>query len=122
MEQIRQILRPTDIPDSGLLTDLLWSDPKDIQSDWVDNERGISYCFGRNVINEFLKKHDLELVCRSNMVVENGYELFNERTLVTIFSAVNYRGEYDNCGAIMNVNEELVCTFDLLKPLNASQS
>jgi serine/threonine-protein phosphatase PP1 catalytic subunit len=32
MEQIRRIVRPTDVPDNGLLCDLLWSDPdKDIQ-------------------------------------------------------------------------------------------
>jgi len=27
MEQIRRIMRPTDVPDTGLLCDLLWSDP-----------------------------------------------------------------------------------------------
>lgn len=27
MENIRRIMRPTDVPDQGLLCDLLWSDP-----------------------------------------------------------------------------------------------
>ena len=27
MEQIRRLMRPTDVPDTGLLCDLLWSDP-----------------------------------------------------------------------------------------------
>ena len=32
MEQIRRIMRPTDVPDTGLLCDLLWSDPdKEVQ-------------------------------------------------------------------------------------------
>lgn len=32
MDQIRRISRPTDVPDTGLLCDLLWSDPdKDVQ-------------------------------------------------------------------------------------------
>ena len=32
MEQIRRIMRPTDVPDTGLLCDLLWADPeKDAQ-------------------------------------------------------------------------------------------
>ena len=27
MEQIRNLMRPTDVPDTGLLCDLLWADP-----------------------------------------------------------------------------------------------
>ena len=42
MEQIRRIMRPTDVPDTGLLCDLLWSDPdKDVQG-WGENDRGVS--------------------------------------------------------------------------------
>ncbi|KAI7867898.1 serine/threonine-protein phosphatase PP-Z [Mucor mucedo] len=115
MDEIRQIQRPTDVPDYGLLNDLLWSDPADVE-DWEDNERGVSYVFGKKVINEFLTKFDLELVCRAHMVVEDGYEFFADRSLVTVFSAPNYCGEFDNFGAIMNVNEELLCSFELLTP------
>ncbi|KAI8149828.1 Metallo-dependent phosphatase-like protein [Fennellomyces sp. T-0311] len=116
MDEIRQLERPTDVPDYGLLNDLLWSDPSEITADWEDNERGVSYCFGKKVINEFLAKFDLDLVCRAHMVVEDGYEFFNDRTLVTVFSAPNYCGEFDNFGAIMSVNEELLCSFELLTP------
>ena len=31
MEQIRRIMRPTDVPDQGLLCDLLWSDPDKVK-------------------------------------------------------------------------------------------
>ncbi|CEP18196.1 hypothetical protein [Parasitella parasitica] len=116
MDDIRNIQRPTDVPDYGLLNDLLWADPADILVDWEDNERGVSYCFGKKVINEFLSKFDLDLVCRAHMVVEDGYQFFNERTLVTVFSAPNYCGEFDNFGAIMSVSEELLCSFELLTP------
>ena len=51
------------------------------------------------------------------MVVEDGYEFFNERTLVTVFSAPNYCGEFDNYGAVMGVSEDLLCNFELLKPM-----
>ncbi|KAI8055556.1 Metallo-dependent phosphatase-like protein [Gilbertella persicaria] len=116
MDDIRNIQRPTDVPDYGLLNDLLWADPADIAVDWEDNERGVSYCFGKKVINEFLAKFDLDLVCRAHMVVEDGYQFFNDHTLVTVFSAPNYCGEFDNFGAIMSVNEELLCSFELLTP------
>lgn len=90
MDDIREIRRPTDVPDYGLLNDLLWSDPADLgEADWEANERGVSYCFGKRVIGEFLAKHDFDLVCRAHMVVEDGYEFFEGRTLVTVFSAPN---------------------------------
>jgi serine/threonine-protein phosphatase PP1 catalytic subunit len=91
MDDIRQIARPTDVPDYGLLNDLLWSDPAETENDWESNERGVSYCFGRKVIMEFLQRHDFDLVCRAHMVVEDGYEFFDERILVTVFSAPNVR-------------------------------
>jgi serine/threonine-protein phosphatase PP1 catalytic subunit len=89
MDDIRQIARPTDVPDYGLLNDLLWSDPADMENDWESNERGVSYCFGKKVIMEFLQRHDFDLVCRAHMVVEDGYEFFSDRILVTVFSAPN---------------------------------
>ncbi|KAF2755159.1 serine/threonine protein phosphatase [Pseudovirgaria hyperparasitica] len=120
MDDIRQIARPTDVPDYGLLNDLLWSDPADMETDWESNERGVSYCFGKKVIMEFLQRHDFDLVCRAHMVVEDGYEFFNDRILVTVFSAPNYCGEFDNWGAVMSVSGELLCSFELLKPLDSS--
>lgn len=89
MDDIRNIARPTDVPDYGLLNDLLWSDPADMEADWEANERGVSYCFGKRVITQFLERHNFDLVCRAHMVVEDGYEFFNDRVLVTVFSAPN---------------------------------
>ena len=54
-----------------MVADLLWSDPKPEIEGWVDNpERGISYYYGRNVMDLFLKKHEFDLICRSHQVVE----------------------------------------------------
>lgn len=118
MDDIRRIERPTGVPDYGLLNDLLWSDPSDTALDWEDNERGVSYCFGKAVIQQFLAQYDFDLICRAHMVVEDGYEFWNERTVVTVFSAPNYCGEFDNFGAVMSVSEDLLCAFELLKPLD----
>lgn len=68
LEQIKRIPRPTDVPDTGLLCDLLWADPdKDIQG-WGENDRGVSYTFGPDSVSDFLTKHDLDLVCRAHQV------------------------------------------------------
>ena len=120
LDQINKIFRPTDVPDNGLLCDLLWSDPdKDVPA-WEDNERGVSYVFGPEIVTLFLKKHDLDLVARAHQVVEDGYEFFSKRQLVTIFSAPNYCGEFDNSGAMMTVDESLMCSFQILKPSDKS--
>jgi serine/threonine-protein phosphatase PP1 catalytic subunit len=121
MEQIKRIMRPTDIPDTGLLCDLLWADPdKDIVG-WGENDRGVSFTFGEDVVAQFLRRHDLDLVCRAHQVVEDGYEFFARRQLVTIFSAPNYCGEFDNAGAMMSVDETLMCSFQILKPAEKRQ-
>ena len=50
MEQIRQIMRPIDVPDSGLLCDRLWSNPKEDITGWGDNDRGVSFTFGPDIV------------------------------------------------------------------------
>ena len=54
-------------------------------------------------------------------VVEDGYEFFSKRQLVTLFSAPNYCGEFDNAGAMMSVDESLLCSFQILKPAEKKQ-
>jgi serine/threonine-protein phosphatase PP1 catalytic subunit len=68
LEQLKKIARPTDIPDQGLLCDLVWSDPdKDVKG-WGPNDRGISVTFSQSVIEKFLSSQDLELICRAHQV------------------------------------------------------
>ena len=52
----------------GLLCDLLWSDPDKEVNGWAENERGVSYIFGSEVVQDFLKRHDLDLICRAHQV------------------------------------------------------
>ena len=115
LKQLSKIKRPTDIPEAGLLCDILWSDPESNRKSWDNNERGVSYTFNERVLSDFLKKNDLDLLCRAHQVVEEGYEFFGDRELVTVFSAPNYCGEFDNSAAIMSVDESLVCSFKIFK-------
>ena len=126
LNQIHRIQRPTDVPDSGLICDLLWSDPAEGGlKGWEENERGVSYVFGDDIVKIFNEKNQLDLICRAHQVVEDGYEFFSNRQLVTIFSAPNYCGEFDNAGityqfplllppkiaAMMTITENLMCSF-----------
>lgn len=65
------------------------------------------------MVSRFLQKHDMDLICRAHQVVEDGYEFFSKRQLVTLFSAPNYCGEFDNAGAMMSVDESLLCSFQV---------
>lgn len=116
LDQIRKIKRPTDVPDKGLLCDLLWSDPDKNIAGWGDNDRGVSVTFGADVVDDFLEMVNIDLICRAHQVVEDGYEFFADKSLVTLFSAPNYCGEFENSGVIMNVDERLCCSFQVLKP------
>jgi len=116
-EQIRALQRPVNVPDTGLLCDLLWSDPDETVLGWGENDRGVSFTFGVEIVRSFLKKFDLDLIVRAHQVVEDGYEFFGSRQLVTIFSAPHYCREFDNSGAFMTVTEDLLCSFEVLKPI-----
>jgi len=91
MEQIRRVMRPTDVPDTGgffkdqnisvgiiiegcvflgLLCDLLWSDPDKDITGWSENDRGVSFTFGPDVVSRFLQKHDMDLICRAHQVCD----------------------------------------------------
>uniref|UniRef100_A0A1I7U753 Serine/threonine-protein phosphatase n=2 Tax=Caenorhabditis tropicalis TaxID=1561998 RepID=A0A1I7U753_9PELO len=116
LDQLKRLSRPCDVQETGLLCDVLWSDPDATVVGWAPNERGVSYVFGVDVLAQFLQKMDLDIVVRGHQVVEDGYEFFGRRGLVTVFSAPNYCGEFDNAGAVMNVDENLLCSFQILKP------
>ena len=66
--------------------------------------------------SEWDRVQDFDLIVRAHQVVEDGYEFFARRQLVTVFSAPNYCGEFDNAGAMMSVDETLMCSFQVLRP------
>lgn len=69
LDLIKNIARPTDVPESGLLCDLLWSDPGRMNlPEWEINDRGVSFTFSATVVSEFLSNHDLDLICRAHQV------------------------------------------------------
>ena len=117
IQNIQDISRPTDIPDQGLLCDLLWSDPDKEAVDYDENDRGVSVIFGEKVVMDFNKKNDLDLIIRAHQVVDDGYEFFANRQLITIFSAPNYCGEFDNSAGIMIIDDSLTCSLKVLRPV-----
>ena len=116
ISQIETVERPSKIPESGIMCDLLWADPEKDMNGWDENDRGISYIFGADVVKNFVKRNNIDLVCRAHQVVEDGYEFFADRSLITIFSAPNYNNEFENAAGMLNVAEDLTCSLKVLAP------
>jgi serine/threonine-protein phosphatase PP1 catalytic subunit len=85
LEQVKRIPRPTDVPDTGLLCDLLWADPDKEVKGWGENDRGVSYTFGPDSVLDFLAKHDLDLICRAHQA-SSGASSFVQWVLCSIWS------------------------------------
>jgi len=125
LTHIRAIERPCAIPENGLMCDLLWSDPIDMSnphlqlpdSGWGPNDRGVSFTFTPYVVKDTCRKLNIDLIVRAHQVVEDGYEFFADRRLVTVFSAPNYCGTFDNLAAVLIVDQSLKCQFTTLKPV-----
>ena len=87
MGQVRRLGRPTDVPDTGIICDLLWTDPDKDITGWAENNRGVSFMPHR--------------------VVEDGYEFLAKQLLITVFSAPDHYGEFDNAGVTMTTDGDI---------------
>jgi serine/threonine-protein phosphatase PP1 catalytic subunit len=112
-------MRPIDVANTGLLYDLLWSDPSEDVQGWGKNDGGVSFTFCQEIVNKFTKEHSIDLICRAHQVVENGYKFFANKKLITLFSAPDYR-KSGNAGAMMSVDKNLLCSLLVLKPEKAT--
>lgn len=100
LSDIEKIDRNKDIPESGLMCDILWSDPQK-QKGRHPNKRGTSIQFGPDVTKAFLDANNLDLIVRSHEVKQEGYEIDHDGRLITIFSAPNYVDQVGNFGAVI---------------------
>ena len=55
-------------------------------------------------------------MCEVSLKTFFRYEFFHKRQLVTVFSAANYCGEFNNAAEIMSIDAQLLCSFKILKP------
>ncbi|KAJ3025487.1 UNVERIFIED_CONTAM: hypothetical protein HDU68_007099 [Siphonaria sp. JEL0065] len=114
------------------MCDILWSDPKKFNIEdepgsgvfkgWGANDRGTSWVFGENVVKKFTEHHGLELIVRGHQAVEDGYEFFASKRLVTIFSSPNYNNDFENIGAVLKIDINLNCSIKCLVPQSKTNS
>ncbi|MEN2500524.1 MAG: hypothetical protein MHMPM18_004680, partial [Marteilia pararefringens] len=88
---------------------------------YAPNDRGVSYVFGYDAISKFTKLHGFDLICRAHQLVEDGFDFHCKRQLLTIFSARDYCGEYNNDAAVLTVDKDLLCTIKRIESKSASK-
>uniref|UniRef100_H2Z6Q4 Serine/threonine-protein phosphatase n=1 Tax=Ciona savignyi TaxID=51511 RepID=H2Z6Q4_CIOSA len=102
LEDLRSIDRNRQPPESGLMCDLLWSDPQ-MQSGRGPSKRGVSCQFGPDITSKFLKHNELDYIIRSHECKNGGYEEQHNGKCITIFSAPNYCDQMGNKGAFITL-------------------
>lgn len=111
VDQISLIERQDELPSTGALTDLTWSDPDDIDG-WAVNQRGAGWVFGRNPTHEFVHNNQIDLIVRAHQLATNGYQWhFDEHDLVTVWSAPNYMYRTGNLASVMKIDENFEQQF-----------
>lgn len=101
LDDVRRVPRGMEPPESGLMSDLLWSDPQPAPGR-APSKRGVGYSFGPDVTESFLDRNGLSLLVRSHEVKEEGYVVEHNGKCVTIFSAPNYCDSMGNKGAFIH--------------------
>lgn len=112
------------VPDQGLVCDLLWSDPNtdNCHSEWAESDRGCSFLFGNSIINNLCRKFNIDFIVRGHQVMDEGYSLYCNNRLITVFSASNYCGDTGNAGAVLKLHKNHTYTFDVFNTCDAKQS
>lgn len=113
IDDIALLNRLQDIPETGAMSDLVWSDPSPSDCEgWATNSRGAGFTFSHSVAKEFLHLNDASLIARAHQLVEEGHIYnFPDKSLVTVWSAPNYCYRCGNNASIMLVREDCSTSF-----------
>jgi len=100
LNELKNVVRNCEPPESGLMSDALWSDPQPFPGRGP-SKRGVGLTFGPDVTAKFLSDNGLKMIVRSHEVKDEGYLVEHNGKLVTIFSAPNYCDQMGNKGAVI---------------------
>jgi len=110
LDDIRNVRRGCEPPESGLMSDLLWSDPQPFPGK-APSKRGVGYSFGPDITEAFLGHNNLSLLVRSHEVKDEGYLVEHGGKTITVFSAPNYCDSMGNKGAFIHFDESMEPKF-----------
>eukprot|EP01063_Lacrimia_lanifica_P039450 TRINITY_DN866_c0_g2_i1.p1 TRINITY_DN866_c0_g2~~TRINITY_DN866_c0_g2_i1.p1 ORF type:complete len:306 (+),score=113.48 TRINITY_DN866_c0_g2_i1:152-1069(+) len=114
LDQIRIVDRKQEVPHEGLMCDLLWSDPEEMDG-WGISPRGAGYLFGGDVLKAFNKNNNLQMMARAHQLVMEGYKEMFDAQCVTVWSAPNYCYRCGNVASIMELDDHLERSYKIFQ-------
>ncbi|CAD8087073.1 unnamed protein product [Paramecium primaurelia] len=114
IDEIRIINRKQEVPHEGVMCDLMWSDPDEIEG-WSQSARGAGFVFGADVVKEFNRRNGISLICRAHQLAMEGFKLMFDNSLVTVWSAPNYCYRCGNVASILELDENLKKYYKLFE-------
>ena len=113
IEDLNNLERKNEIPEKGIITDLIWSDPKEDVNYFVPSSKGAGQFYGEKAVNVFIQENkNIEMIIRSHELVDNGYKYQFNNKLLTVFSAPDYAGRVDfNIGSVLKIDENYKFNF-----------
>lgn len=107
INEISKISRVQEVPDSGVISDLLWSDP-DEKDGWTISPRGAGSLFGSDISKQFCYINKVDMILRAHQLVMEGYSWTHNDNVCTLFSAPNYCNRCGNKASIMEMDDNYV--------------
>jgi len=121
LDDLRRIDRFREPPTSGLMCDILWSDPaedfgqeKTAESYVHNHVRGCSFFFTYQAACQFLERNNLLSIIRAHEAQDAGYRMYRKTkttgfpSVMTIFSAPNYLDVYNNKAAVLKYESNVM--------------
>lgn len=112
ISQLEPLNRFIIVPNSGILLDILWSDPFS-GTGFQTSPRQAGYRWGIDISTKFTHLNKVDLIARGHEKKCGGYEFNHDDQVITVFSSPNYVGEYNEGAAleVISPNEREVTRF-----------
>ena len=110
INDINNIKKPISVKDNNIVQEILWSTPSGNTYKEEYNVNNITFNyrkshFDEKMLNEFLNHNKMKMMIRSHDVCDSGIEkIFNDK-IISIFSATNYCGTFNNSGAMLLIKK-----------------
>ena len=116
LQEINNINRFTDIPDSGPFCDLLWSDPNPNVTEFAKSDRCDTFLWGFLPYQRFMEQNNLQMLIRGHQVCADGWEFpfLPDKSLITIYTSSSSTPDEQNRAAIISISPRNALSFTLL--------